>query len=73
VALDYREPGPGFPGGRLTDCLDPRWPIGCDRIDNHSRADGTDDMNVLYVDGTVSSVTADSPEWKVALQYTQEP
>mgnify|MGYP001590026856 CR=1 FL=1 len=70
-ALDYREPGPGIPGGRVSDGLtQPQWPIGCDRPTNHDPAGG-DDINVLYFSGSVTPATFGSPEWTTAMNYTQ--
>lgn len=72
-ALDYREPGPGLPGGRVADGLTlPGWPIACDRCDNHAKA-GFDDMNVLFFSGSVRSVERGSAEWDTAVQYTTDP
>lgn len=71
TALDYREPGPGMPFGRLADGLtQPQWPIGCDRPTNHDPS-GQDDINVLYFSGSVSAATFGSPEWTTAMNYTQ--
>lgn len=72
-AVDYREPGPGIPGGRISDGLtNPSWPIGCDRAENHA-ALGGEDITVLYFSGSVKSVTRSSPEWVIAMQYTTDP
>lgn len=68
---DYREPGPGLPGGRVSDGLtQPRWPIACDRPTNHDPA-GQDDMNILLFNGSVHPSAAGSPEWTMAMNYTQ--
>lgn len=72
-ALDYREPGPGLPGGRVSDELtQPCWPIACDRCDNHARS-GYDDLNVLFFSCSVGTVGKGSPEWDMAMQYTTDP
>ena len=71
TALDYREPGSGLPGRRVSDALtQPQWPIACDRTNNHS-VDGTDDINILFFSGSVSAAPSGSPEWNIAIEYTE--
>ncbi len=68
--LDYCQPSAGIPGGRVSDGLtQPQWPIARDRTNNHD-INGTDDMNVLYFSGSVSSANPGSAEWTVATAYT---
>ncbi|GEM_PF-2900100 len=70
-ALDYREPGSGFPHQRVSDgYTQPQWPIACDRTNNHS-LDGTDDINILFFSGSVTAEPAGSPEWNIAIEYTE--
>ena len=71
TAVDYRQPGPGLPGGRVSDGLtQPQWPIGCDRTNNHD-VNAQDDMNIVYFAGSVSAANPGSPEWTMAVNYTQ--
>ncbi len=71
TALDYRQPGPGIPGGRVSDGrTQPSWPIACDRTNNHD-INAQDDMNILYFSGTVQSANTGTPEWTTAVNYTQ--
>ncbi len=71
TAIDYREPGPGLPGGRVSDgTTQPQWPIACDRTNNHD-INGQDDMNILYFSGSVIAANPGSAEWTVATNYTQ--
>ncbi len=68
--MDYRQPGPGLPGGRVSDGLtQPQWPIGCDRTNNHD-VNAQDDMNIVYFSGSVSAGNPGSPEWTMAVNYT---
>ncbi len=69
--IDYREPGPGLPGGRLRDGLtQPQWPIACDRPTNHDPS-GQDDINIMFLSGSVSPACYGSPEWTTAMNYTK--
>ncbi len=69
--VDYRQPGPGIPGGRVSDGFtQPMWPIVCDRTNNHDLT-GQDDINVLVFSGSVSAAISGSPEWTMAINYTQ--
>ena len=71
TALDYRQPGPGLPGGRVSDGrTQPSWPIACDRTNNHD-INAQDDMNILYFSCTVAAGNTGTPEWTMAVNYTQ--
>ncbi len=69
--VDYRQPGAGIPGGRVSDSFtQPMWPIVCDRPQNHDIS-SQDDMNILTFCGSVIGANPGSPEWTMAMNYTQ--
>ena len=65
--LDYRQPN--WPVGGQPSYG--RRPIACDRTNNHD-VNGTEDMNVLLLDGTVIRANPGSSEWNTAVQYTTD-